>query len=94
MAETTKAAAKKRPGFNDEGKPFPGVHAESGERMAVTLKGLQDEFGDKRGEAMFAKIAEAGGYGRASDLATDASLDLTGLRGKAKEEVSIILGEG
>lgn len=39
----------------------------------------------------FDKVARAGGFGSVGDLPSDASLDLSGLKGKAKEEVEAIL---
>lgn len=81
-ANAATADAEPREGFD-----------EKGERRSVTLASLQKEFGEKRGEVMFTKIAEAGGFGHPRDLPSDAALDLTGLSGKRKEEVQIILGE-
>lgn len=70
----------------------PGVN-EQGERVAVTLADLKKEYGERRGAIVFEKIALLGGYGHPRDLPSDASLDLTGLKPKQKEELATILGE-
>jgi hypothetical protein len=61
MAETndttSKAAKAKKAGFDAEGKAYPGVHPETGERVTVTLGALKKEFGAKKGEEMYRSIA-------------------------------------
>ena len=104
----TKQAPKRssRPGFDADDKPYPGVHPDTGERMAVTHKGLMREFGGDRGHKLYLRLAKAGGYGR---LTSYPSLDLHSLlvaeaapgldpqtaerRERAKEEVLSILAE-
>lgn len=61
--KTSKAEAAQRPGFDEKGKPYPGV-TETGERVTVTLKALKAEFGPKTGEEMYARIAAVAGGGQ------------------------------
>lgn len=51
-------AKKAKPGFDDKGKPYPGV-SETGERVTVTLEGLKKEFGPKAGETKYRAIGQA-----------------------------------
>lgn len=89
MAETTKKGdAAQRPGFTKEGKPYPGVDPESGERKAVTFEGLQKEFGPKTGSELYGKLAMAGGFGRVEG---NPDLSLVGLEGEHKKKVDEIL---
>lgn len=58
---TTSAKPKRRePGFNAEGKAFPGVDPDTGERHAVTWAGLREEFGERKGSKLYNDIAVAG----------------------------------
>lgn len=82
-------APKNRPGFNEKGEAYPGVDPESGERMAVTYEGLQDEFGKKRGEEIYFEISRLGRYGITELNTTDTypDLSLSGLKEKARDKV-------
>lgn len=53
---------KREAGFNAEGKAFPGVDPDTGERHAVTWNGLREEFGVRTGSKLYNDIAVAG-YG-------------------------------
>lgn len=50
---------KLEPGFNAEGKAFPGVDPDTGERHAVTWHGLREEFGVRTGSKLYNDIAVA-----------------------------------
>ncbi|PYS48276.1 MAG: hypothetical protein DMF68_13605 [Acidobacteria bacterium] len=52
---------KGQPGFDNDGKPHPGVHPETGARMAVTFEGLIREFGVREGIAKYEAIARIEG---------------------------------
>jgi hypothetical protein len=55
-----KPAVKKREaGFNAEGKAFPGVDPDTGERKAVTWDGLRAEFGERIGARLYNALAVA-----------------------------------
>jgi len=68
MAEEkkTKAEPGRRAGFDEQGKPYKGVDPETGERLTVTLDALKDEFGPRKGEEMYRKIAAVAGGGNSS----------------------------
>lgn len=51
---------KREAGFNAEGKAFPGVDPDTGERHAVTWNGLREEFGVRTGSKLYNDIAVAG----------------------------------
>lgn len=58
--KVVKPAAKKREaGFNAEGKAYPGVDPDTGERKAVTWDGLRAEFGERRGSRLYNDLAIA-----------------------------------
>lgn len=84
------AAPTQRPGFSREGKPYPGVDPDSGERKAVTYEGLQKEFGPKTGAELYREVALAGGFGRVEG---NPDLSLVGLEGEHKEKVDAILAK-
>lgn len=52
-------AKKPLAGLNAEGKPFPGVDPDTGERHAVTWHGLREEFGTRTGSKLYNDIAVA-----------------------------------
>jgi hypothetical protein len=95
MAETTgnqtqTPKATQRPGFSKEGKAYPGVDPDTGERRALTYEGAQREFGPKRGVEVYQAVAMAGGFGRVEG---NPDLSLVGLTGEHKERVEKILAE-
>lgn len=53
------AGKKREPGFTAEGKAFPGVDPDTGERHAVTWNGLREEFGIRTGSKLYNDIAIA-----------------------------------
>lgn len=56
----TGAKAKKREmGFSAEGKAYPGVDPDTGERKAVTWDGLRAEFGERAGARLYNALAVA-----------------------------------
>lgn len=56
----TGAKAKKyEPGFDAEGKAYPGVDPDTGERKAVTWAGLRAEFGEREGSRLYNDLAVA-----------------------------------
>lgn len=57
--ETDAKPKKTKAGFDDKGKPYPGVHPDTGERWTVTLEGLKKEFGPKVGEVKYRAIGQA-----------------------------------
>jgi hypothetical protein len=59
--EKTDIPKELRPGFNEKDEPYPGVDPSTGERVTVTLQGLKDEFGPKRGELLFRQIGQVTG---------------------------------
>jgi hypothetical protein len=80
--DQTAAPAKARVGFNDKG-----------ERVSLTYEGTLEEFGADRGAIIYGDVARAGGY---FDPNTESAnyrppLDLSGLKGKAKEQVEYSL---
>jgi hypothetical protein len=52
-------ATKREAGFSVEGKAFPGVDPDTGERKAVTWDGLRAEFGERRGSRLYNDLAVA-----------------------------------
>lgn len=64
--EKGKGKAAQRLGFDDKGNAYPGVNPETGERVNVNLDALKSEFGPKRGEEMFLKVAAVAGGGNPS----------------------------
>lgn len=86
----TKARAAQRSGFTKEGKPYPGVDPDTGERKALTFEGAKREFGPKRGEDIYRAVAMAGGFGRVEG---NPDLSLVGLEGEHKAGVEKILAE-
>jgi hypothetical protein len=95
MAETTGSQtqtpkATQRPGFTKEGKPYPGVDSDTGERKALTFDGAQKEFGPKRGPELYYAVAMAGGFGRVEG---NPDLSLIGLDGEHKKKVDALLAE-
>jgi len=46
-------------GFNAEGKAYPGVDPDTGERKAVTWDGLRAEFGEREGARLYNDLAVA-----------------------------------
>jgi hypothetical protein len=59
-ATTAGAKAKKREmGFSIEGKAYPGVDPDTGERKAVTWEGLRAEFGERKGSRLYNDLAVA-----------------------------------
>lgn len=58
--DITGAKAKKRePGFNAEGKAYPGVDPDTGERKAITWVGAREEFGERAGSQLYNALAVA-----------------------------------
>lgn len=53
-------AKKREHGFSPEGKAYPGVDPDTGERKAVTWAGLRDEFGEREGAILYNSLAVAG----------------------------------
>lgn len=73
-----KTAATKRAGFDDRGRAYKGVDPKTGERVTVVLSELKREFGPRRGEEIYIRVAEAAGLGgaflRVDEYAPDVSL--------------------
>lgn len=69
--------AARRPGFRADGTVYPGVDPATGERKAVTLPGLKEEFGDALGVQVYNAIAVAAYGGVPPD---HRPLDLVSLR--------------
>lgn len=86
--ETKDAAPAQRAGFSREGKAYPGVDPDSGERKALTYEGAQKEFDPKRGAELYHAVAMAGGFGRVEG---NPDLSLVGLEGEHKTKVVEIL---
>lgn len=80
-------------GFNAEGKAFPGVNAETGERVTVTLEGLKKEFGPKAGEVKYRAIGEAlgviDGFAPLAQYAPD--IQITGVSNELQFKVDEVL---
>lgn len=51
--------APRRAGFRENGTSYPGVDMATGRRKSVTYAGLQEEFGDAQGVAIYNAIAVA-----------------------------------
>jgi hypothetical protein len=73
----------RRPGFRQDGTPYPGVDMATGERKAVTYAGLMEEFGDSQGVALYNAIAVAAFGGVPPDRRP---LDLVSLREESARE--------
>lgn len=59
-SDITAAKAKKREmGFSAEGKAYPGVDPDTGERRAATWEGLRAEFGERKGSRLYNDLAVA-----------------------------------
>lgn len=59
-SEITSAKTKKREaGFSAEGKAYPGVDPDTGERKAATWEGLRAEFGERKGSRLYNDLAVA-----------------------------------
>ncbi|HEX7313299.1 MAG TPA: hypothetical protein VF297_05235 [Pyrinomonadaceae bacterium] len=82
------AAQPHRAGFSKEGKAYPGVDPDTGERKALTYEGAQKEFGPKTGAELYHAVALAGGFGRVEG---NPDLSLVGLDGEPREKVEKIL---
>ena len=50
---------KYEPGFRPDGRAYPGVDQDTGERKAVTWAGLRDEFGEREGSRLYNDLAVA-----------------------------------
>lgn len=61
MADEAKEKKSKGLGFDKDGKPYPGVHPETGERHNLTLAAAKAEFGDKLGDLKFRQIGQLTG---------------------------------
>jgi|SRR5215213_4719895 len=85
--ETAGTKAKKREaGFSAEGKAYPGVDPDTGERKAATWDGLRAEFGERRGSRLYNDLAVAA-FGNVQPGRPDlslATLDLKWFRGRLK----------
>lgn len=90
MAESTKPAGAKRPGFSSDGKAYPGVDPDTGERKALTFEGAQKEFGSKSGAELYHAVASAGGFGRVEG---NPDLSLVGLGGEHRQKVERLLAD-
>jgi hypothetical protein len=95
MAETTgnqtqTPKAAQRPGFSKEGKAYPGVDPDTGERKALTFEGAQKEFGPTKGAELYRAVAMAGGFGRVEG---NPDLSLVGLEGEHKAKVEKLLAD-
>lgn len=90
-------ASEKLPeGVDAETQLFKGVHPDTNERVAVTLEGLQAEFGNKLGEKKYLDIAGiAGGTvffnPKAEATSYRPALGIDSLKGKNAETVAAIL---
>jgi hypothetical protein len=77
--KVVKPAVKKREaGFNAEGKAYPGVDPDTGERKAVTWHGLRAEFGERKGSRLYNDLAVAA-FGGVQPGKPDLSLATTTL---------------
>ena len=96
MAEKEKKepAQVKRAGFDEKGKPYPGVN-DAGERVTVTLDALKDEFGPKTGEKLYRRVAEAAGVGVTvtSGVEYNPDISLAGADESVRARVAEILAE-
>lgn len=83
------AKAKKREaGFSAEGKAYPGVDPDTGERKAATWEGLRAEFGERKGSRLYNELAGAafGGVQPGRPDLSLATLDLRWFRARLKNE--------
>lgn len=88
MATSVNPKEPQRPGFSKEGRAYPGVDPDTGERKALTYEGLQREFGPKTGVEVYRKVATAGGFGHVEG---NPDLSLVGLEGEHRQRVDAIL---
>lgn len=90
----SQAAPTKKAGFDDKGKPYPGVSPE-GERMAVTYAGLVAEFGKAKGEQKYNEIALAGQFLSPTNAPYDnrPDLNLVSLKSDVRAKVDEILAK-
>jgi hypothetical protein len=82
-------ATKREAGFSAEGKAFPGVDPDTGERKAATWEGLRAEFGERKGSRLYNDIAVAG-FGGVQPGKPDlslATLDPKWFRARLKNEM-------
>lgn len=95
MAKAEEKAPAQRPGFDEKGKAYKGVDPETGERVTVTLEALKDEFGPKRGERMYRRVAEAAGVAGLVTAGAEYSPDisLAGMDEGTRKKVDAILSE-
>lgn len=94
--ENEKAAKTVRPGFDADGKAYPGVDEKTGERVSVTLEGLQKELGPKKGEEAYLRIAGLDGGKHFFNPNSEATnfrppLGLAGLDADTRKQVDAIL---
>ncbi len=83
-------------GVDEDTLFFHGVHPETKERMAVTIEGLQAEFGPELGEKKYVQIAGIGGGSQFFNPHMEATnyrppLGIGDLTGKFKTQVAAIL---
>jgi hypothetical protein len=86
------AGAKAKPremGFSVEGKAYPGVDPDTGERKAVTWEGLRAEFGERKGSRLYNDLAVAafGGVQPGRPDLSLATLDEKWFRARLKNEM-------
>jgi hypothetical protein len=88
-ATTVSAKSKKREmGFSSEGKAYPGVDPDTGERKAATWEGLRAEFGERRGSRLYNDLAVAafGGVQPGKPDLSLATLDERWFRARLKNQ--------
>lgn len=88
--DITGAKAKKREsGFSAEGKAYPGVDPDTGERKAATWEGLRAEFGERKGSRLYNDLAVAafGGVQPGRPDLSLATLDERWFRARLKNEL-------
>lgn len=83
QAKAQQPKGARRPGFREDGTPYPGVDMATGVRKAVTYDGLQEEFGDAQGVAIYNAIAVAAFGGVPPDRRP---LDLVSMRDESARE--------
>jgi hypothetical protein len=89
-ATTASVKAKKRePGFSADGKAYPGVDPDTGERKAATWDGLRAEFGERKGSRLYNDLAVAafGGVQPGRPDLSLATLDERWYRARLKNEM-------
>lgn len=90
--EETKIASakpkKRETGFSAEGKAYPGVDPDTGERKAVTWEGLRAEFGERKGSRLYNDLAVAafGGVQPGKPDLSLATLDEKWFRARLKNQ--------